>query len=315
MLKRLLPIFAGCSILCLSVLTVSAAPSGRAANLKSEGVYAITRGTENILIDAADLVKLATEIDELELAYKENTRDALATVGVYFDSSGNPVHTTTGNNVIPTFDALFEGISISQEPQGSDVAVTWDNVSLNKVCYINGEYIKGNGNDVNNAYSKGYNDGVNYATGHANITYVYHVHKNGSGNAVTAEKVYTTIAPGGCYVAAGHTHNATGTCATKFTTHTHTDACDTGLGSHIVVTGCPRRDEPGAVVDYCTLCGKEGSAGTGVWGLCPLNITYNCNDLPLNSGKTWACGSPVNTYVLGCGKTTSTIESAIIDFR
>ena len=72
--------------------------------------------------------------------------------------------------------------------------MTADNLSLNKVGWVNGNYIIGNGKDVDNAYNKGHSDGYNegYAAGlsettNAALQYTYHEH-TGNENEI-----------GGCY--------------------------------------------------------------------------------------------------------------------
>lgn len=95
--------------------------------------------------------------------------------------------------------------------------------------------------------------------------------------------MYTTTNPGGCYKASGHTHNKTGTCPTHQITV---------KDRHSVVTGCPRPNDPTAVVDYCTGCGKEWGAHTGP----------SYHECSTHKETVYDCGSYTNTWVLGCGK-------------
>lgn len=113
---------------------------------------------------------------------------------------------------------------------------------------------------------------------------VYHTHTGGNGGTI-----YSSTSPGGCYRAAGHTHNALGRCSTTEVTVEE---------RHSVVTGCPRPHDPTAVVDYCTGCGKEWGAHTGP--------SYHvCGS---HKETRYTCGSPTNTWVVGCGKNSSTID-------
>lgn len=153
----------------------------------------------------------------------------------------------------------------------------------------------------------------------ASISYTYHSHKKGDGTA-SSVTLYQTTNPGGCYKSGGHTHNKTGTCSTKYTSHTHTSSCTYSVTYHGTME-CTSRDGEYSYFK-CNNCGRtarsyDGGASTG-WGMghCDSCATrsYTCSGV-LNSGLTYACGSPVNTWVLGCGKSTSSIDEAHIVFN
>lgn len=284
MRSKLFRILMGGGILALVLpASVYAQTSSRASNLQSEGVYSVVSPTgKSVTLDSADLRSLANQIDLLEQEYKEGTVKALSKIGI-----------TVATTPLPSFDTLFQAISTSQTPKGNDVAATVDNLSEGVVAYVNGTYLQGNGNDVNTAYANGYSDGVDYAIGHANVEFVYHVHVNGDGDTVTAQTVYTTQNPGGCYIAAGHTHNMTGTCS-YYTTPIR--FCGAGCNwTHY--------DDSGIHNEWKCSNGHSRPAGENP-----------CQKRVSGGDKVYTCGSPVNTYVLGCGKTTSTIEQAIINF-
>lgn len=153
----------------------------------------------------------------------------------------------------------------------------------------------------------------------ASIEYTYHTHKTGDG-IESYGTLYSTDAPGGCYVPGGHTHNKTGTCPSGYTYHVHTSTCsytETYLGEY----KCTSRYN-GTSYFKCNHCGHEtsnydGGASQG-WGIghchhCSIK-NYSCSGV-LNAGYTYYCGSPTNTWVLGCGKSTSTIDEAHIVFN
>lgn len=137
-------------------------------------------------------------------------------------------------------------------------------------------------------YSDGYTSNLNNVT----IEYIYHKHVDGNGNASSTTK-YSTTNPGGCYVAAGHTHNATGTCATETYTYEETQG-------HAWTTLSDGQAQ------QCTRCGYINSAGGSPYMKCPVKA--------IKTGTRYACGSYTNTWVIGCGKSTSTIETATIKY-
>lgn len=175
-----------------------------------------------------------------------------------------------------------------------------------------------------------------------NTPNTYHVHLNGA----TASTVYSATNPGGCYVAGGHTHNATGTCASGYSYHEHTSACDYTV-TYRGNMECTSRDGQYSYF-RCDNCGftdrsyDGGASENWGYGRCPKCAIYNyncsgvpnagfqytcgspvntwvlgCNNLPLNAGSTkvYSCGSPNNTWTVQCGKTTSSIDEAHIVFN
>ena len=117
----------------------------------------------------------------------------------------------------------------------------------------------------------------------------YHQHTDGTQNT-TSTTIYSSTALGGCYVAAGHTHNKTKTCSTE--KYTYTQKC----GAKVKVVS----DADGSVYAECTSCGKEWTADGNEPNYCPEAVT--------KTGTRYNCGSPINTWKMGCGKTEENLE-------
>ena len=138
--------------------------TSRTDNIKSHGTlqYEQAGADNNVLIASQDLNYLADEIDKLEDSYKSTATDSLAVIGQ------TPVST------------LWSDIcSAIEHSQDVSTGTTVDNLSKDKGAWVNGEYITGNGNDVNAAYLKGMADGFNNAMENCTISYVYHKHTSG----------------------------------------------------------------------------------------------------------------------------------------
>lgn len=131
-------------------------------------------------------------------------------------------------------------------------------------------------------YAKGYTDGYVKNTENVDIRNVYHTHTDASGNSYSDNTTLTQLDnPGGCFKAKGHTHNEQcGKTTTK-------SACNNG----------------GQYWDgnRCRSCGSIGS-GSGACGGTIYKTSYTC-------------GSPVNTWILGCNKNSSSIEKVEIIFK
>lgn len=218
----------GLLLLCLVCgIYVQADTPKRSINIKSSGAYKL-QGSDGkqVTMDASDLVTLANQIDDLESAYKVKTVQGLNSIGTYFDSTGEWTHT---DSITPyptdlTFEQLYNGILNSQTVTTGTIA---DNLSKDKAAWVNGKYIVGNGTDVNNAYNKGYQAGLNYAASSASIQYTYHQHVGSSG------------AYGGCYTSpVYHSHSgspyAYGGCYTVPVYHQHSGSSSTGGGCYNV---------------------------------------------------------------------------------
>ena len=180
------------------------------------------------------------------------------------------------------------------------VGATANNLSAGTRAWVDGHYIEGNGADCAYYYNLGYTDGKS-DTPNATVEYVYHVHEGG-----TSSVIYSKTTVGGCYKANGHTHNKTGTCSTK----TVIEDCP----GHVTFTTADMKAQFGNGTWYgykpCPVCGtsiQSTKKEASTWGEpCTANPT---------EVTTYTCGNPVNTYKRSCGKTTKTIEKAIIVFN
>lgn len=203
--------------------TVLADDTGRKGMLNSIGAIHFSSDEGSILIDSADLVTLADEIDTLESVYKSTTLSALNNINIYIKDDGSITHQQPENQIsMPTFSQLAEAITESQSSnigiaelsttdyyKSSDgsliksistgrntnnaasvdlVAATSDNLSAGTVAYIDGSLLLGTGADNNTYYNLGYVDGYAEKMGGTSIEYVYHKHE---GSQATG---------GGCYV-------------------------------------------------------------------------------------------------------------------
>lgn len=126
---------------------------------------------------------------------------------------------------------------------------------------------------------------------------VYHQH---TGNNVVVEAgtiLYQNTNPGGCFVGAGHTHNAAGVCKTKQVAHQRRVSIGEPCSCSSCV--CPQYSFTGSST-ICSNCGHGHHVGR--CGAQPFRMeTYYTTE--------WDCGSPTNTWEIGCGK----IEGVTID--
>lgn len=284
--------------------TVSAAGTGRASQIKSSGIFHYQNGedaSQSVYFDAGDLVTLANEIDDLETDYKSGILERLNGIGTYFDGSGNFTHipqTTENPNTLELIQ-LLDGISNSQ---AVDTGTTANNISENKGAWIKGEYIVGNGSDVNEAYLQGFADGSGLVQDD-HIEYIFHKHTGNSGkDPIPDEDVhYSNTDPGGCYVDAGHTHNATDTCPKTESRN----ISFVGSGTH--------NDGTNKVYcDYkCNNCEHQWRITWASWADAPANKEY-VKECPRCYNMVYSCDNSINTWELGCNKSTNTVIGATI---
>lgn len=193
--------------------------------------------------------------------------------------------------------------------------IVTDNLTAGTAAWVNGNLIIGNGADNQAYYEQGYIDGYSKITDSVDIEYQYHKHVDGEGNVSTQDIVYSLNNPGGCYSAVGHTHHKTGTCATHVVyhpevSHTETVRCTWSASGKVENGGmlgtCPNHPSQ----SYC----NDVGGGYYVAG-CNGTKTVKIVDSAAFNETVYDCGSPVNTWKIGCGKNTSTIESATIIFH
>lgn len=166
-------------------------------------------------------------------------------------------------------------------------------------------------------YASGVVDGKKQAIGSASVNYTYHTH---TGNSTDGGGCYSSAnyhshsggsSGGGCYTVArtGYKYCDTRDCQKVTCDGTMNDIRDAGSNG----------DGSYWFEIYCSKCGayggRRGSSAAWTCGYvlsssCPGNHPYTYYDL--GCGKST---STVESYSLGCGKTTSTIESATINFN
>lgn len=242
----------------------------------------------SVVICAADISLLAGTID----AFKEVLVEELNNKGLHLNIDGTVGFSEdTGTQAYDfDFNTILAGIAASQSVPTNVAAASAQNISKESQAWVNGRLITGNGADEGAAYRTGYVEGLSEKVGGLSTVYNYHEHTDGSGN-IRSEKtesvIYSVTDPGGCYVSAGHTHNATGTCAV--TTH------------EAVYEDCGGVFEDGV----CTVC-RFARKGMEDGSPCTRQFLVSA------AYTEYACGAPDNTWVIGCGKTEKTIESATI---
>ncbi|MCM1144165.1 MAG: hypothetical protein NC318_06665 [Blautia sp.] len=105
-------------LLAMLEMDVSAEGTGRKSEIQSKGIIDFADGT--VVMDSADLIYLADEMDRLEESYKTNTAAALNGVGTYFKADGGTVYqkeeeTLPAENAANlSFQNLYDGILHSQ---------------------------------------------------------------------------------------------------------------------------------------------------------------------------------------------------------
>ena len=228
---------------------------------------------------------------------KRNIASSLVTIG-----TGMETDAQTGEYIVQTFDSLSDAIVHSQDINGTyedDVQIynlsgaTENNLPKGAAAWVQGQYIKGNGFDIDNAYNNGHQKGYDegYSDGlakiyNAKIVYDYHHHEGNAGEN------------GGCYTLGTHIHN--GSCATVTQTVKIADERPCGC-----FYGNPTGIWPGFGDGApCPSCNHAHAGGS-------------CNQINAAIYTTvtnYACGNPINYYNLGCGLSEGQMVSAHIDF-
>ena len=107
-------------VLCICTpLVVMADGHGRRDYIKSKGKIDFNNGA--VVMDSADLLYLADQVDELEHTYKVTVVDALNSIGTYFKNDGSPVNDAGANEADSkeekeslSFGSIKDGILKSQ---------------------------------------------------------------------------------------------------------------------------------------------------------------------------------------------------------
>ena len=251
--------------------------------------------------------KLSDRLEELERSYKTAIMEALNRIGTFYASvDGTITHSAANNAVSPdgaaalSIGSLYQGILQSQSVAHlADITAAVDNnLSLGTAAWVNGSLIIGNGTDNKDFYDRGYTDGYEqgdtdgYRRGYS----------EGKSDAVEGAEVE--------YILHEHTGNSTGGggCYTKPIYHQHIGNTDTYGGCYTImvpdVSGCKQGYHTVMLPNglwQCTYC------------ICQDGEGYFCSHEVFKP----SCGldGVVVGWNLGCGKTTSTIEKAIIVYK
>lgn len=186
--------------------TVCAAEVKRRDGIESRGIINYDNG--KVVINSADLVTLADEMDKLELSFKGDVADALAKIGTYIQSDGSISHDVKADTdpqqiVFSNLtDAILQSQSVSYlaNTQASDtngliyykfaknnilevtgestgmpvfiVPATEDNLTAQTAGWVDGRCLAGNGSDNYYFYQKGFIEGYAKKIGAA-VEYQY----------------------------------------------------------------------------------------------------------------------------------------------
>lgn len=205
--KKKIFILAVCCCTVFIGSTVSASADRRRDEIQSQGIIDYDNG--KVLVDAADLILLAEQMDDLEISFKKALADGLAQIGTYIQEDGSIDHDNRSENTDPqqiVYSALTEGILTSQSVahlagvQASDekgsicysrepnnilevthdntempvfiTAATEDNLTSKTAAWVDGQCLAGTGADNYYFYLKGYIEGYAEKTG-GTVEYTY----------------------------------------------------------------------------------------------------------------------------------------------
>ena len=251
--------------------------------------------------------KLSDRIEELERSYKIAIMEALNQIGTFFASvDGAITHNAADNAVSPdgaaalSLNSLYRGILQSQSVAhlANISAAGGNNLSLGTAAWVDGRLIIGNGTDNKNFYDQGHSDGYEqgdsdgyrrgYADGKADnaegaeIEYIYHEHTGDSTNG------------GGCY--------------TEPIYHQHIGNAGTRGGCYTIKIP----DGSGCKKGYHTI-----KLPNGFWQCTNCGCWDSEGQFCIHDSYAPSCGldGVVDGWKLDCGKTTSTIEKAVIVYN
>lgn len=270
--------------------------------LSSHGIINYDNG--KVVVSAADVINLADGIDALGNDYAAMVCRALNMIGTFFDTGGNINHESqTTASVILSCEQLAAGILKSQSVDHlSAEPVTEENITAGAAAWVNGRCIIGNGADNERAYKRGIEDGEKGDGDGIEMEPTYHAHAGNGESGWSDETVfYQTENPGGCYVGNEHTHNKTGSCSKRL------EECQ---GYCNFSMGCWHNDESfmsqsGEGCWICQFCGKHRR---GWSGSADRDGHTSCD----NTVTVYTCGSPDNTWKIGCGKKAGDLESVTV---
>lgn len=199
--------------------TVCASSERRRDGISSHGAIDYDQG--KVVMESADLITLADEIDTLEASYKTGITDALAQIGTYMQQDGSISY--AGRTDIDPQRIVFRDLEIAilrsqsvahlADTQASDtkgpiyykfeknnlleatndntgmpvfiVPAAEDNLTAQTAAWVDGHSVVGNGADNDYFYQKGFIEGYARKMG-ADVEYEY----DDTGKAVSARLIF-----------------------------------------------------------------------------------------------------------------------------
>ena len=260
--------------------------------LTSHGIINYDNG--KVTSNAADVLALADKTDTLANTYAAVACRALNSIGTYYNTDGDiNYESQAAGAIVLSCARIVAGILQSQSVEHLEATpVTADNITAGAAAWVNGKCIIGNGADNERAYQSGIEDGAAGNGEEVDIQYTYHAHTGNSGKdpIPDGDVYYSNTNPDGCYTAAGHTHNMAGTCTTKQVSQRQECGCRLKYNEHL--NG-----------DNCYVCHHSHFGRDGVYpAYCNFPVTRTITE--------YTCGSPTNTWEIGCNKKAGQIVSA-----
>lgn len=279
LLKFLLPISI-CFCFCVS--------ANAANSITSYGNFIFKKnGEDKIIINSDDLKTLEIETAKTE-TYNQKAKtelvQSLNSIGTYITSDGSFSHDVSNNDTsrLVDWDDINNAVKNSQTVD-SNKTPTPNDISKDKVCWVNGHKIIGTGGYNEEVYRENYLDDFlqTASLSRSNCSeIVAHQHKDANNNTYTNEVIKSDTCPGGCYTSSqGHTHISSSE-------------------AHDGLTECPSHMETEIITE--TREDENGNEYTE-----EIEYIY----------KVWDCTCSNNTWVPGCGKTENTIDSVVIKYR
>lgn len=229
----------------------------------------------DLLLDAADFVNIAKNTNDLTGITDELVQTAVKKSDIIDTLDG--VKDNTEQDKAAGANALKELAQAFQDGV---------NKIYNKLAGLGFTPITNSPDDINksiqdiydNRYSEGYTDGIAQVQANAKITYTYHQH---TGNSTSG---------GGCY-----------TDTSLVTVYVRCDGQKKEGDPYFIRTVLIESLVDGRSSGTCTICGRIG----GTYGGAAVGNRIRCD---------YASEEYCTKYSLGCGMSTNTIISAVIDF-
>lgn len=318
-----------CSLISTS-LTAYAAIEPLHINSQGRIVYNDTAGGE-VVIDSDDIRAVAvglyncqTEVDNIYGTLNEALDDGSGTPLLPGDGTKSISELISSKQkdvlIKPCDEILTPCIAKTIKVDCSDADVTANQLSVGAKAFdADGTLVEGNGANENAArtegYNQGYADGLEKALDNVEIQYTYHSHTgtvSGGGGCYTVPIYKQHVHTDACYAYTTHKH--TSSCISKTTSYTKTCGCSSSYSyDYVACPSCGHGHPHDMTGQHCN---KE--VGTG------YNYEYGKCDHALNDGYSLVCGKTagqryssegIESYALGCEKTTSSIDSATIVFK